>query len=343
MSSNGLPASLVALLLVAVPVNGGDFTDLNTTITLVSLDGPGEGFNDPTAVAPVPGNPGTTLGEQRFNAMTAALRLWEVLLGSDVEIVFEVDWDTLLCLQNGAVLGGATPTDIARDFPTAPVAGVFYPIALANSLEDTDLSPSFGDINAVFNSVIDEGNVDCNNGIGWWYGIGSPPPGGELPLADTVFHELAHGLGFASQARLDNGEWLNGFPSIFDVFVEDHSTGELFTQMTAGERLAAAVDTGDLHNVAPLVNSGQHILSAGVANGHVRMFAPAMIAPGSSVSHWDTVLSPDELMEPAATPTIITSFTERLFEELGWPVFVARDGFETEDFSGWSSVVGESP
>ena len=36
------------------------------TITVVNMDGAGEGFNDPTPVAPVGGNPGTTLGAQRL-------------------------------------------------------------------------------------------------------------------------------------------------------------------------------------------------------------------------------------------------------------------------------------
>jgi hypothetical protein len=334
---------LIGLALIASigvgPVFAGAFTEYNTTITLVNMDGAGEGFNDPTPVAPVAGNPGTTLGEQRLNAMNAALRFWEVLLGSDVEIIFEAEWSNLLCIPTGAILGGATSITIARNFPAAPVADVFYPIALANSIQGSDLS-GLGDVLAEFNAAIDAGDPDCNGGIGWWYGIGAPPPGSQIPLADTVFHELAHGLGFASQVRLDNGDWLNGFPSIFDTFVEDHSTGKLFSDMNSAERLTAAVDTGDLHWAGPFVNAGQNVLSAGVANGHVRMYAPAMIAFGSSVSHWDEVLVPDELMEPIADPDIFSSLTERSFEEMGWVAFVARDGFETNDFSGWSIVQG---
>ena len=40
----------------------------STTITILNADSPGVGFNDPTAVAPVGNNPGTTLGQQRLNA-----------------------------------------------------------------------------------------------------------------------------------------------------------------------------------------------------------------------------------------------------------------------------------
>src|SRR5690242_19174650 len=37
------------------------------TIVIVNLNAPGEGFNDPTPAAPVGGNTGTTLGQQRLN------------------------------------------------------------------------------------------------------------------------------------------------------------------------------------------------------------------------------------------------------------------------------------
>ena len=40
-------------------------------VVLVNFDPPGQGLNDPTPVAPLPDNPGTTIGEQRFNAFQA--------------------------------------------------------------------------------------------------------------------------------------------------------------------------------------------------------------------------------------------------------------------------------
>ena len=36
------------------------------TIVIATRDAPGVGFNDPTSVAPVGNNPGTTLGAQRL-------------------------------------------------------------------------------------------------------------------------------------------------------------------------------------------------------------------------------------------------------------------------------------
>src|SRR5262245_50033932 len=41
-------------------------------IRVLNKDNPGEGFNDPTPVAPVGGNTGTTLGQQRLLAFQHA-------------------------------------------------------------------------------------------------------------------------------------------------------------------------------------------------------------------------------------------------------------------------------
>ena len=59
---------LVALLAVVAMANNA----VAATITIVNIDLPGEGFNDPTVVAPVGGNPGTTLGQQRLLAFQYA-------------------------------------------------------------------------------------------------------------------------------------------------------------------------------------------------------------------------------------------------------------------------------
>jgi hypothetical protein len=58
----------------------------SATVTIINNDGPGEGFNDPTPVAPVGGNPGVTLGAQRLNAFTHAANIWGACLSSPVTI-----------------------------------------------------------------------------------------------------------------------------------------------------------------------------------------------------------------------------------------------------------------
>ena len=47
-----------------------------STFTLDIQDPAGTGFNDQTPTAPVPGNSGTTLGQQRINVFQAAANAW---------------------------------------------------------------------------------------------------------------------------------------------------------------------------------------------------------------------------------------------------------------------------
>jgi hypothetical protein len=49
------------------------------------------------------------------------------------------------------------------------------------------------------------------------------------------------------------------------------------------------------------------------------MYAPPTVQPGSSVSHWDTVLTPDQIMEPIYTGAHHRPVLELpLFQDIGW-------------------------
>ena len=76
-----LPLALAGAIL-AMPAPAA----ANAHITIVNVDGPNEGFNDPTPAAPVGGNPGTTKGQQRLIAFQFAADLWGAALDSNVDI-----------------------------------------------------------------------------------------------------------------------------------------------------------------------------------------------------------------------------------------------------------------
>ena len=74
---------------------------------LVNLDPPDSGLNDTTPVAPVPGNPGTTIGEQRVNVLLRAGEIWAQNLVSDVPITIQAQTALQDCDANGAILASA--------------------------------------------------------------------------------------------------------------------------------------------------------------------------------------------------------------------------------------------
>src|SRR5689334_7026426 len=143
------PAAMAcAILLVAAPLPA------HATITIVNMDGPNEGFNDTTTVAPVGGNPGTTVGQQRLNVFDKAAQIWDAIVQSPVEIRIQASFDPLFCNASSAVLGSAGPNTVESDFAGATFPGTWYVTAEANRLTGSDLEPGTDDITAQFNSSI---------------------------------------------------------------------------------------------------------------------------------------------------------------------------------------------
>jgi len=299
------------------------------TITIVNNDDPGEGFNDPTGVAPIGGNPGTTLGAQRLNVFQYAANIWGDRLSSNVEIIVNATFDPLECTQFGAVLGAAGPSTLIRDFGAGTPA-TWYPPALANELAGTDLIPAFPDIVAIFSSVVD--NQSCLGNRDFYYGLDGNTTF-DLDLASVVIHELGHGLGFTSAVTLSTGAQPNGFDDVYSNNLENHATGKLYPNMSNGERVTASTATGNLHwvgsNVVDFVGSlaasttGSYLstLSDGFdpVSGHMEMYAPGVQEPGSSVSHWSNDVTPSDIMEPfLSTPNHNLELTLKLMADLGW-------------------------
>ncbi|GIW41624.1 MAG: hypothetical protein KatS3mg076_2201 [Candidatus Binatia bacterium] len=287
-----------------------------TTITIVNLDGAGEGLNDPTPRGPEGGNPGTTLGELRRNAFQEAANRWAAVLRSSVPIEIEARFDPLFCSGTTALLGSAGPNTVHRDFPGAPFPNTWFVQATANSIAGTDLS-SAADGDVEFNSSLDEGCLSAAPN-GWYYGFDGNPGPGQLDFLGTALHELAHILGFLTLVDLETGAKFNGRDDTFMRNLEDHATGKLFPVMSDAERASASVNTGNLHWVGPNVKTASVLLSAGKTGDHVHMYAPDPVEPGSSVSHFDTTLDPDELMEPFENGSYIQDLTEALFADIGW-------------------------
>jgi hypothetical protein len=225
---------LAALFLAsALPV----LADAN--ITIVNVDGPGEGFNDPTPVAPVGGNPGTTLGQQRLNVFLYAADVWGANLTSNVNIVIRASFDPL----GANVLGQAGTTSVFRDFPGAPFPGTWYHSALADKLVGSELNPGAADIAAQFSSnTAFYLGIDNNHGV-------------LTDLAAVVLHEFAHGLGFSNFVNDSRGTLFNGFPDVYTHFTLDDSTGLHWSEMTTKQRQISAINPRHVVWDGPIVTA----------------------------------------------------------------------------------------
>ena len=241
MSPRRLAPVLVAGLLLAGPASHVTAA----TINIINLDGAGEGFNDPTPAAPVGGNPGTTIGQQRLNCFTRAATIWGAILDSNVPINIQAAFNPLSCNATSAVLGSAGPITVSANNPAFEFQGFWYHQALANKEAGVDVDPGNNDINAQFNSSL--GQAGCLTGSGWYYGF-DHNEGGLIDLLAVLLHEFAHGFGFSTTTSGSSGAFLGppALPAVWDRFLFDETTGLHWNQMTAGQRAASAINTNHL-------------------------------------------------------------------------------------------------
>ena len=285
-------------------------TASGATITIVNTDGPNEGFNDPTPVAPIGGNPGTTLGEQRLIAFQYAADLWGALLDSDVEILIQSAFDPLgppsfpPCTAGG-VLGAAGAIQIFSDFPGAELPNTWYPAALANKLAGADLAPgpspsTADDLVALFNSDVD--NAVCLGASDWYYGLDSNH-GADVDLLAVLLHEFGHGLGFANFMSESTGSAPLGQGDVYAEYSRDVTTGKNWNQMTPAERVASALNTDkvvwDGVNVSAAVPT-----TLAFGSPLLRVGAPAGLGPYR--------LGPALFGAPLASPGITGSLVQAL-------------------------------
>lgn len=209
-------------------------------VVIVNADFPGVGFNDATPVPPVGGNPGVTLGQQRFNVYVKAADRWSSVLDTDVDIKVRGSWAALDCSDTGAVLGQTSVLSWSANFANAPRTDVWYPAALANKFAGVDLAPSQDDMFIQFNSSID--NPTCLGSRSWYYGFDGNE-GNDDSLYHVVLHEIAHGLGMSSRGMT---EFFLNRPSVFDLHTLDTTIGLRFDQMSDQQRLVSVTNSGNL-------------------------------------------------------------------------------------------------
>lgn len=244
MKCNKRPSLTLAAAALALACGAMGSAHAAATIVIKNLNAPGVGFNDPTPATPVGGNTGTTLGQQRLIAFTHAANIWGATLNSPVPIVVNAQFTALPCTANGAVLGSAGATQIFADFPGAPKAGTIYSYALANKLYGSEISDQpGGQINARFNSEL--GKPNCLAGSSFYLGLDANE-GNNIDFVATLLHEMGHGLGFQTFTNGASGAQYAGYPSAWDHYLLDNTTGKLWVNMTNAERAASSLKPSGL-------------------------------------------------------------------------------------------------
>jgi hypothetical protein len=307
----------LALLLGAAPALG------QATFQIVNGDTAGTGLNDPTPVLPVGGNSATTLGAQRIAALQYGLSLWASRVNSSLPIRVQASFATdssITCTATDAVLAQTGPQEVVRDDPTFPQQGVWYVGALANEFSG-QVQTTMPEIATTFSGKI--GTSACSFPASWYLGFDGAASSSQIDFVAVVNHEIAHGLGFLTlvdQTGAELADNVGPFPDAFEERLFDLTKGLAWPAMTDAQRAASSTNAGNLVWTGPQVEAKSSLFSSGVASGgRMRMYAPATYSDGSSVSHWDTSLSPYEALEPyyrAGVHSLI--ITDQALSDTGW-------------------------
>lgn len=240
---------LALALLAALSLGVASSAQAQGQILIVVGDPAGQGFNDPTPVAPVGGNPGTTLGQQRLNVFERAAETWEAALQPVTDVFVLATFEPL----GPNVLGSAGPTFVFRDFPGAEYPGTWYFSAEADKLAGEELNPGPPDIRARFSSQ-----------FAFYLGFDGNEPAGTVDLLPVVLHELAHGLGFANLVNEQTGALFLGFKDVYSAYTLDVTTDKRWNDMTDAQRQASAI------NIRKVSWDGLHVNAA----------VPDVLSPG---------------------------------------------------------------
>ena len=236
----------------------------------ITNDPTGVGFNDNTAASTLSAqalgnNLGTTVGELRRNVLEAAGARWSQFLNSQIPILVDVDFEDLGgSSAGGIVLAGASASSYVRNFANAPRPGIYYPLALASSLADADLRPDLSDIDITVNS---NAELDGNSGPSWYYGLDGNTPSNLINFSDVIAHELGHGLGFASFADLETGEYAFDDPDIFSTLIYDSEVFLSWESMNDSGRVTSATNDPFVVWFGPYSNTAADGVNDYIASG----------------------------------------------------------------------------
>lgn len=224
----------------------------------------------------------------------------------------------------------------SKNFPNAPFADTWYPSCLANAITANEGNPGEADMDIYFNAD-----------FSWYFGLTGSPGPTKYDFVTVFLHEVAHGLGIATLAEVENGSGegslsfqdstslapivtsfpfpnLQGEAAVFSQFVQNGSGDSLIdTTLFPNPSLALAGQfTGnDLWFTGP---------QASAANGNTppKLFAPSTFNSGSSTMHLNEGTYPVGSGNSCMTPFISKGEVEHspgpillgILEDLGWTV-----------------------
>lgn len=249
---------------------------------------------------------------QAKSAFEEAVSIWESYIVSPQKIKIEAKWTSL----SGTTLAQSGATKIFRNFPSAPLKDVWYPVALAEAISGQNLNTDEFEI-----------TVSVNRNLNWSFELDGTPQSNRFDMVSVVLHEIAHGFGFNASFKLTedgfSGEWGQTLvPYVFDTFVQNgneefikdtrifgNPSAELKRQLTGNDLFFAL---------------GKSIFSERLP----QLSAVDPFRSGGSVSHLDEFTYPQGNINSLMSPNLRTAevihspgnLTLLILNQIGWGI-----------------------
>jgi len=283
---------------------------LNPSIALIALS-----WFTTAAAIPIAINFSSNVNASAKSAFTYAANLW----GQAIPAAFQnetLSIDVSFSSLGGLTLASTTTPEYlvnnnyssAHPYSNPFFNNYFYPTSLIEHIHGGALFTA-SDFSVAFDSS-----------RSWFYGTNGTPASGQYDFITIALHEIAHGLGITSFINAD-GTFLGGHPSIYDKFlcsIPCRSASDLLVNITNAARKSAIV-SNNIQWIGGFGNYGSYLDGY---SGPLSIYAPASFIDGSSISHLNPTVFPNELMRPAfSTQDVdhtIGNITYGMLEDIGW-------------------------
>jgi len=261
------------------------------------------------------------------NEVQAAIDIWSANFRSSVPIHVEATWGRA---SSYGILGSASSVNFYSGFAGAPDPSLWYTSALANALSGKDLDKTKPEI-----------IIQVNSGAKWNTRGDGSPTSNEYDLESVFLHEIAHGLGFASNdeyvvTRDTTGKFIAvgnlEQPTPYDAYAQTFDGRRLVDIPTPSTELAAVL-TSSLYWSGPLaikVNDGVK----------PKLYTPSRYESGSSISHLDEAIFSMTGLNSVMTPSLDPG---EIFREPGPLLLAMMEDMRNKPPVGLAITLPDSP
>jgi len=244
-----------------------------------------------------------------------AALFWADSVRSTVPITVNVNAVNLSCNYSYNSFVDTQPPAAAINFPNAPLANTYYPIALANALAGVDLQPATADIELNLNKKMVT-NFFCPH---WYLGYDDNYSFLEFSLYFETMQDIAHGLGLIPLGNLMTGQKLNGYNDVYWTKLKSEKSNTMLTDLTDQQARDVARDSLNLAFKGEKSWAAAENITYSRTSDAILLFSRSYESRALTGSHVHESTGPLQLMTidlRGAIPQ--TDVALAMLEDLGW-------------------------